>query len=216
MCIRGSMRLKELELMLEEVPNFIEPNEYLEQYVTPSSIAAYILWQAYMSGDIEGRRVIDLGCGTGVFTYGASLLGAKEVLCIDLDPKALGQARSFITKHYLGSIIHYIICDIRSALAIRPSRSCTVIMNPPFGIKSRGADMDFLRVATELCDTIYSIHKYSEGFINLLRNLCEDRGCMYSIVSKVLFPIRYFLKHHRRKVYYVDAVIVKLRKSKEI
>src|SRR4030042_577278 len=52
----------------------------LEQYATPAHIAADMLWEAFTAGDIEGRSVVDLGCGNGVFSIGAKLLGAKDVL----------------------------------------------------------------------------------------------------------------------------------------
>lgn len=38
---------------------------------------------------LEGRRVIDLGCGSGVLGIAAAIKGAGEVLCIDNDPQAV-------------------------------------------------------------------------------------------------------------------------------
>lgn len=38
----------------------------------------------------------------------------------------------------------------------------TIVMNPPFGTKRKGADMDFLRTAFKMCTgSIYSLHKSS-------------------------------------------------------
>lgn len=38
----------------------------------------------------------------------------------------------------------------------------TVILNPPFGTKIKGADMQFLKIATELTsNAVYSLHKTS-------------------------------------------------------
>ena len=36
--------------------------------------------------DFQGKRVLDMGCGTGVLGLLAKMLGAKEVTCIDFDP----------------------------------------------------------------------------------------------------------------------------------
>ncbi len=38
---------------------------------------------------IEGRRVLDFGCGSGILGIAALLLGASEVVAIDNDPQAL-------------------------------------------------------------------------------------------------------------------------------
>ncbi len=39
-------------------------------------------------------RVLDLGCGSGVLAIAAALLGAAEVLAVDIDPAALGATRA--------------------------------------------------------------------------------------------------------------------------
>ncbi len=36
--------------------------------------------------DVAGKRVADVGCGTGILSIGAVLLGAGEVSAIDIDP----------------------------------------------------------------------------------------------------------------------------------
>jgi ribosomal protein L11 methyltransferase len=39
--------------------------------------------------DIQGKTVIDYGCGSGILAIAAALLGAKKVIGVDLDPQAL-------------------------------------------------------------------------------------------------------------------------------
>jgi len=39
--------------------------------------------------DIEGRTVIDYGCGSGILALAAALLGASQVIGVDNDPQAL-------------------------------------------------------------------------------------------------------------------------------
>ena len=62
------MRRKDLEIALEKVPRFEDPDPSLEQYPTPAAIAAEIVFDAYRRGDIAGMKVMDLGCGTGMFS----------------------------------------------------------------------------------------------------------------------------------------------------
>lgn len=45
-----------------------------------------------VQNDIEGRVVIDYGCGSGVLALAASALGASHVYAIDIDPQALQAA----------------------------------------------------------------------------------------------------------------------------
>jgi ribosomal protein L11 methyltransferase len=39
--------------------------------------------------DVEGRRVVDYGCGSGILAIAAARLGASSVRAVDLDPQAL-------------------------------------------------------------------------------------------------------------------------------
>jgi ribosomal protein L11 methyltransferase len=41
-----------------------------------------------MQGIIQGRTVVDIGSGSGVLALAASLMGAEEILAIDIDPEA--------------------------------------------------------------------------------------------------------------------------------
>ena len=43
--------------------------------------------------EIEGKQVVDIGCGSGILSVGACLLGAATVLAIDIDPIAVEVAK---------------------------------------------------------------------------------------------------------------------------
>ncbi|MBK7382799.1 MAG: 50S ribosomal protein L11 methyltransferase [Flavobacteriales bacterium] len=49
--------------------------------------------QAMKGLDLTGKKVCDLGCGTGVLAILAERMGATEVLAIDIDPGAVENAR---------------------------------------------------------------------------------------------------------------------------
>jgi len=53
------------------------------------------------SGPIEGKDVIDYGCGSGVLAIAAGLLGSRHVLAVDNDPQALLATRDNCTKNNL-------------------------------------------------------------------------------------------------------------------
>jgi len=43
---------------------------------------------------VQGKRVLDFGCGSGVVAIAAALAGAKEVIACDIDPLALAATRA--------------------------------------------------------------------------------------------------------------------------
>lgn len=71
----------------------------------------------FASRFVRGRRVLDLGCGTG---YGAADLlhaGATEVVGVDLDAKAVRYAR----RHYQSPGLSFQVGDARRLSAVQPA-----------------------------------------------------------------------------------------------
>ena len=89
---------RQLEMALQDIPPHESPKVDLEQYSTPSVIAADVLWNAHAIGDIEGMKIVDLGCGTGIFTIGAALMGAAESVGVDIDKDAVSIAEAQAMK----------------------------------------------------------------------------------------------------------------------
>ena len=81
-------------MKLQRVGGYHRPRAALEQYQTPAHLAARLLYHALMKGDIEGKNVCDLGCGTGMLAIGAALLGAGSVKGVDSDPQAVKDANA--------------------------------------------------------------------------------------------------------------------------
>lgn len=154
------MKLKQLESMLGELQQFSNPKAELEQYPTGPHIASRMLYTAENSlGDISNKIVADFGCGCGTLGAAASLMGAEQVIGIDIDSESLEIAS--LNAEDLELDINFIQCDIRN-LAWRGPIVDTVVMNPPFGTRRSGADMDFLSAALKIASrAVYSLHKTS-------------------------------------------------------
>lgn len=60
----------------------------------PSSRLAAQALEMIMRG---GEKVIDVGCGTGILSFVAAILGASQVQAFDLDPQAVDAARQNLT-----------------------------------------------------------------------------------------------------------------------
>lgn len=67
------------------------------------SHATTYLCMEQLDNRIEGgERVYDLGCGSGILSIIAALLGAKEVVGIDIDPNAADIAKKNAARNHLG------------------------------------------------------------------------------------------------------------------
>ncbi|XP_053327764.1 rRNA N6-adenosine-methyltransferase METTL5 [Spea bombifrons] len=194
------MKLKELEGCLQQVDSFENPKLLLEQYPTRPHIAACMLYTIHNTfGDIEDKVVADLGCGCGVLSIGAAMLGAGLCLGFDVDPDALEIFRTNAEEFELTNI-DMIQCDICSLPSDSLVKSVdTVIMNPPFGTKhNKGMDMVFLRTALQMARTsVYSLHKTST------REHIMKKAADWKVKIDVLAELRYDLpasyKFHKKK-----------------
>jgi putative methylase len=169
-----------LEGELAVVAGFADPTASLEQYPTPADVAAHVVHLADLRGDIEGRTVVDLGAGTGMFALGAALRGAARVVGVELDGGALRVARENERRVGARTDVHWVHADAtRPPLARdRLSRDgpVTVIMNPPFGAQTGNehADRAFLETAADLADVSYSVH--NTGSRAFVESFAADAG----------------------------------------
>lgn len=197
------MKRKELEMRLQRVAPFDEPSAALEQYPTPSTIASDILFSAYANGDVCDKTVNDLGCGTGIFSIGAKLLGADVVRGYDISRSALDVARKNI--ELLNVDVELIECDVTEV----NDRANTTFMNPPFGCQNRRADRPFLDKAMGLSDSIYSIHMADT--LDFLNEYIESKGREIVAYATYKYNIPHTFTFHRKEKKEVDIVVVNVR-----
>ncbi|KAH8874985.1 Methyltransferase-like protein 5 [Schistosoma japonicum] len=127
---------KKLHYYLENVKTFRNPKLEFEQYCTSAQVAADILFNVQMmDGALEGMSVADLGCGTGMLSIGAKLLGASCVLGFEIDEDAVTEFRSNLeTYEMLNENINIALCDVVRLFRQNNNKFVdTVILNPPFG-----------------------------------------------------------------------------------
>lgn len=189
------MKQRKLEMLLEEVEGFSNPELELEQYQTPSPLAAEILHFAYMQGDLD-ESVQDLGCGTGILAIGAKLLGAKKVVGYDTDPKALEVAKKNAEK--LGVKVDFVCSDIRKV----SERVKTTLMNPPFGARIKGKDRPFLSSALRTSEVIYSIH--NRGSLAFIQKFIKPAVITHSYVAKFLIKRTFDFHQKEREIIEVE------------
>jgi ribosomal protein L11 methyltransferase len=71
------------------------------------------------SVDVNGRRVIDVGTGSGVLAIAAWHLGASAVVAIDHDPDALQNARENVERNGAGHVVEVAQAELLDFAAAR-------------------------------------------------------------------------------------------------
>ncbi len=197
------MRKKDLELFLSRLQSFVSANVKLEQYSTPSSIAADVLWDAYQKGHIEGKVVADLGSGPGIFGIGALFLGAKKVYFVDIDSEALNIAKK--NKLILDEVFHKKYPASFSCSSVKQFRRKVdvVFENPPFGVQNEHADLAFLETAIEISPLVYSFHKLStEKFIE---SFIQKKGFHVLFLYRYAFPLKKQFFFHTSRIKKIEV-----------
>src|SRR4030067_84180 len=89
---------RDLEVILSKLRGFEKPSLTLEQYPTPSNIAAEWVWNMALKGEVAGKNIADAGCGPGIIGIALLLLGARKVIFIDKDQEIMPICRQNYEK----------------------------------------------------------------------------------------------------------------------
>ena len=199
------MKLKNLEIRLQKVAGFEKPKVEFEQYMTPAPLAARFLFDAFLHGDIEGMKVLDLGCGTGMLSVGAALLGG-DVTGIDGDSSALLTAEKNAASQKLDITFRQEI--IRSETAEADAYD-TVIMNPPFGAQNEHADRPFIEAALISAPVVWGI--FNKGSIPFIKAYTKDSAEITDkVAAKLSIPRQFFF--HTKDIMEIPVEIVRLER----
>ena len=194
---------KHLEMAIQKVPKHPNPKVDLEQYSTPATIAADLLWNAYSLGDIADKKVMDLGCGTGIFAIASKLLGAASAIGVDIDKDSTDLASS-----YCGDVdfICSDICDLENDFDVD-----TIFQNPPFGSQKnakKGADLKFISKGIELSPKVlYSFHMASTE--EFLISYFEKNDLEITHIFRYNFPIPKIYEFHTRESANVEVIVIR-------
>lgn len=190
-------------MAIQKVPKHPNPKVDLEQYSTPAIIAADLLWNAYSLGDIADKKVMDLGCGTGIFAIASKLLGAASAIGVDIDKDSTDLASS-----YCGDVdfICSDICDLENDFDVD-----TIFQNPPFGSQKnakKGADLKFISKAIELSPKVlYSFHMASTE--EFLISYFEKNDLEITHIFRYNFPIPKIYEFHTRESANVEVIVIR-------
>ncbi len=199
-----------LAIVLSSLEGFSEPKVGQEQYLMDSEIAAFVLWNAYLLGNIKGKAIADLGCGTGMLGIGALLLGAKRVIFVDFDENALKAAKNNISKvksegYKLGKA--KLVCKDIGKLEIKAD---VVLQNPPFGTKIKHSDVFFLEKALQIAPVVYSFHKSETKAF--LQRFSARKNTKITHIWDFKFPLKASFSFHRRQIHRINVSCLRFEK----
>ncbi len=198
------MKQKQLEIILQKIPKPSNPVPHLEQYMTPATIAADVIFTAYNWGDIQDKIVVDLGCGTGVFAIGAFLMGAQKAVGYDIDPNVISIAKDHTIKSNYP--IEFYTQDVSSI-----QTSCdTVLMNPPFGAQKANlkADRRFIEKGFDIASVLYSFHL--KKTIPFLEKMITALHGEITLQKDYEFPIKWIFDFHYKQVVSYKVTLLRI------
>lgn len=208
----GSLTKKQLAMLLSKVNEHPKPKISLEQYTLVSEEVSDILWTIEtVFGDISGKVLVDLGCGTGRLAIGSALLGANYVIGVDIDEVALKVAASSAKKLGVEDKISWVLASVQNLNL----RADVVIQNPPYGVRREGADRPFLETALRIAPIVYSLHKSGSRNRQFLKRFIKDLGGIIDRIIPLEVTIRPTFEFHIKRSYKVKVDLYRIMRKGE-
>lgn len=200
---------KQLEIVLSRLAPSPRPRLRWEGYGLDAEAAAQMAHIAgWANDDLHCKKVVDLGCGSGILAIAASLLGAGWVVGVDIDREAIKVAR--LNADEVGAGVDLVAGDIKCVIG----QFDTTLMNPPFGSWRRGADIQFLVKALAISDVIYSLHKRSKPVRDFLRRKVPQIGGRIDQVHEIEITIPRTYAFHKKRRYPVEVDLYRILRTK--
>lgn len=153
-----------------------------------------------LRGRVDGKRVLDLFCYAGSWALHAGLFGAREVVGIDISPRATALARDNTALNGLADVCRFAEGDVFEVLRELKGRGesfDTVVLDPPAFVKSKKRlkeairgyltinrrAMELLAPGGFLVTCTCSHHMDRETFLDTLRQAAAKAGRSLRLVE---------------------------------
>lgn len=147
-----------------------------------------------------------------MLSLAAAVMGAKSVTAFEIDESAIEIAKENLENLEFEDVVKIVHCDLSKLPDVvtmsssdngeeeegstspspppppPPKRFETIIMNPPFGTRTKGIDMLFLRKAIFSCSrAVYSMHKTSTRLH--VQKTAASCGALGTVIATLKFDI---------------------------
>ena len=192
----------------------------LEQYATDAIASVEMAFIAgFMHDDLRHNVLLDLGTGTGRLAISGLFMGARKAIGIEIDGDAIALARETAMMLGIGEsfdLIHGDVENLEKTLRMQSLENnwdgITVMMNPPFGVHGKGADVRFLEAAMALqgVNVIYSYHLRGDKNREYLKGKILKRGWLLAELREVSMVIPHVYHSHKKKRKEVEADLYRI------
>lgn len=154
------------DLTLEVPPSVFHPG----LFITSKMFAKYLRRQ-----DLRGKRVVEIGTGSGILAISAAQAGASHVLALDINPNAVRAAQVNAEANGVGARFEARLSDLLSATSADETFD-VVISSPP----------SFAGEPVDLADRAWFAgpgYSYLSGLFRAARAHLNDGGEMLLLLS---------------------------------
>ncbi len=202
------MRLRRLAAALERItPPIPAPQAKLEQYTTPAELALKASLTVLERTEYRGAYA-DLGSGTCRIALALAILGAPRVIAVEADERLCPICLEASRAASLESVVEPVCSYITSSLGpLRQEAIAGIVMNPPHGVRRRGADKEFLEYAFSV-GAHYIVAIVKAGNLDFHRRLAESHGYEAELLWRDLIEIPASMPHHRSRLRRVTVDVI--------
>jgi release factor glutamine methyltransferase len=150
--------------------------------------------------DLTGKRVADVGTGSGILALAAARAGAANIVAVDINPNAARTAAENAHANGLGGRVMALCSNALSALAPRPIFD-VILMAPPI---HAGEPLDLADRALQAGPQYRDIALFFEqarerlapdGCAYILMSSDSDRAALHTLIDRAGFRARLAAEH---------------------
>jgi release factor glutamine methyltransferase len=163
--------------------------------------------------DLAGKRVVDVGTGTGILALAAARAGAARVLAVDINPNAALTASENARVNGLGDRITAVCSNLLSAIAPRPLFDVIISSPPSFPGKPRDLADRAWHAGANYSDVAALFDQARErlaprGRLYLLLSSDSDLDYLGTLIEKARFQAR---QVDERSIFIESLIIYELQ-----
>lgn len=199
------MKLKDVKMILSQLKTFSNPKIKYEQYLTPPDLSATMLHTIHtVYDDIENKKILDLCGGTGMLGINSLFYDPMSVTNLDIDNDALIVCKENV--EFVENEIEIINADFRNYQFECVFDTC--LLNPPFGMKNKGIDIEAIEFAQKYSKIVYVLHsnKTRDYYLRKFKNI--------EIIAEMKYDLPQSYSFHKKKQLIIDVDLYRIVSDK--